>query len=53
MITACLTDKEVTILFRLIEELKAEGKIILYVSHDGRDFQVFGRHCRFEGRTAR
>lgn len=31
--TACLTDKEISILFRLIEELKNEGKIILYVSH--------------------
>ena len=31
--TACLTDTEVTILFRLIKRLKEEGKIILYVSH--------------------
>ena len=37
--TACLTDTEVTILFRLIMRLKAEGKIILYVSHPtGGDF---------------
>jgi len=31
--TACLTDTEVTILFRLIGQLKERGKIILYVSH--------------------
>jgi L-arabinose transport system ATP-binding protein len=31
--TACLTDTEVTILFRLIKQLKEKGKIILYVSH--------------------
>ncbi|SHI04580.1 L-arabinose transport system ATP-binding protein, partial [Sporobacter termitidis DSM 10068] len=31
--TACLTDTEVTILFRLIRQLKEQGKIILYVSH--------------------
>ncbi len=31
--TAPLTDKEIDILFKLIEQLKAEGKIILYVSH--------------------
>lgn len=31
--TAALSDAEIDILFRLIEELKAEGKVILYVSH--------------------
>ena len=31
--TACLTDTEVTILFRLIGQLKERGKVILYVSH--------------------
>jgi len=31
--TACLTDREVTILFKLIEQLKADGKVVLYVSH--------------------
>jgi ABC-type sugar transport system ATPase subunit len=31
--TAPLTDAEITILFKLIEQLKAEGKIVLYVSH--------------------
>lgn len=31
--TACLTDTEVTILFRLIGQLKERGKMILYVSH--------------------
>ncbi|MCF0120018.1 MAG: sugar ABC transporter ATP-binding protein, partial [Oscillospiraceae bacterium] len=31
--TACLTDTEVNILFKLIDQLKEEGKIILYVSH--------------------
>jgi len=31
--TASLADAEVTILFKLIEQLKEEGKIILYVSH--------------------
>ena len=31
--TACLTDTEVNILFKLIGQLKEEGKIILYVSH--------------------
>lgn len=31
--TAPLTDKEITILFKLIQGLKARGKIILYVSH--------------------
>ena len=31
--TASLTDKEVTILFDLINRLKEQGKIILYVSH--------------------
>ena len=31
--TASLTDAEVSILFRLIGELKAAGKVILYVSH--------------------
>ena len=31
--TAPLTDKEITILFRLIRQLKERGKVILYVSH--------------------
>jgi len=31
--TACLTDTEVTILFKLIKQLQATGKVILYVSH--------------------
>jgi L-arabinose transport system ATP-binding protein len=31
--TAPLTDKEITILFKLIQQLKEEGKIVLYVSH--------------------
>lgn len=31
--TACLTDTEVDILFKLIQKLKEEGKIVLYVSH--------------------
>lgn len=31
--TACLTDSEVTILFKLIKKLREEGKIVLYVSH--------------------
>ena len=31
--TAPLTDKEITILFGLIQKLKERGKIILYVSH--------------------
>ena len=31
--TAPLTDKEIDILFHLIEQLKQEGKIIIYVSH--------------------
>jgi L-arabinose transport system ATP-binding protein len=31
--TACLTDREVTVLFKLIEQLKADGKAVLYVSH--------------------
>ena len=31
--TAPLTDTEIEILFKLIEKLKKEGKIILYVSH--------------------
>jgi ABC-type sugar transport system ATPase subunit len=31
--TASLTDAEITILFELIEQLKQEGKIILYVTH--------------------
>lgn len=31
--TAPLTDKEISILFRLIGKLKEQGKIILYVSH--------------------
>ena len=31
--TAPLTDKEIEILFKLIEKLKQEGKIVLYVSH--------------------
>ena len=31
--TAPLTDKEITVLFKLIKELKERGKIILYVSH--------------------
>jgi len=31
--TAPLTDSEITVLFRLIEQLKEAGKIILYVSH--------------------
>ena len=31
--TACLTDTEVVILFRLIQQMKQEGKIIIYVSH--------------------
>ena len=31
--TAPLTDAEITILFKLISQLKQEGKIIIYVSH--------------------
>ncbi len=31
--TASLSDKEIDILFRIIEKLKAEGKLIFYVSH--------------------
>jgi ABC-type sugar transport system ATPase subunit len=31
--TAPLTDKEIDILFKLINQLKEEGKIVLYVSH--------------------
>lgn len=31
--TASLTDSEINILFELIEELKNQGKIIIYVSH--------------------
>ena len=31
--TASLTDSEINILFDLIQELKEEGKVILYVSH--------------------
>jgi ABC-type sugar transport system ATPase subunit len=31
--TAPLTDKEITILFKLINQLKEDGKIVLYVSH--------------------
>ena len=31
--TAPLTDRETDILFNIIEELKAEGKILIYVSH--------------------
>jgi ABC-type sugar transport system ATPase subunit len=31
--TASLTDAEISILFRLIKQLKDEGKIVLYVSH--------------------
>ena len=31
--TAPLTDKEIDILFKLIRQLKEEGKIVLYVSH--------------------
>ena len=31
--TAPLTDKEITVLFKLIRELKERGKIIIYVSH--------------------
>ena len=31
--TASLSDSEIDILFNIIEKLKAEGKIILYVSH--------------------
>lgn len=31
--TSSLTDSEITTLFRLIEKLKSQGKIIIYVSH--------------------
>ena len=31
--TAALSDKEITILFSIIEKLKQEGKVIFYVSH--------------------
>ena len=31
--TASLSDSEITILFRIIRELQAEGKVIFYVSH--------------------
>ncbi len=31
--TAALSDKEITILFSIIEKLKKEGKVIFYVSH--------------------
>ena len=39
--TAPLTDTEIDILFKLIEELKASGKIVLYVSHRMKEiFQI-------------
>ena len=39
--TAPLTDTEIDILFKLIEKLKASGKIILYVSHRMKEiFQI-------------
>ncbi len=31
--TAPLTESEITILFKLIEQLKTEGKIVIYISH--------------------
>ena len=31
--TAPLTDSEITVLFKLIDQLKKEGKVVLYVSH--------------------
>ena len=31
--TACLTESEVKILFRLIQQMKQDGKIVIYVSH--------------------
>ncbi len=34
--TASLSDSEITILFRIIRELQAEGKVIFYVSHRAR-----------------
>ena len=39
--TAPLTDTEIDILFRLIEELKQSGKIVMYVSHRMKEiFQI-------------
>ena len=39
--TAPLTDKEIDILFNLIQQLKEQGKIILYVSHRMKEiFQI-------------
>ena len=39
--TAPLTDTEIDILFKLIEELKASGKIVMYVSHRMKEiFQI-------------
>ena len=39
--TAPLTDTEIDILFKLIEKLKASGKIVLYVSHRMKEiFQI-------------
>jgi len=39
--TAPLTDTEIDILFKLIEELKANGKIVMYVSHRMKEiFQI-------------
>ena len=39
--TASLSDAEITILFRIIEKLKAEGIVILYVSHRMKEiFQI-------------
>lgn len=37
--TASLSDAEIDVLFQIIEKLKAEGKIILYVSHRMNEIQ--------------
>ncbi|MDR0905554.1 MAG: sugar ABC transporter ATP-binding protein [Oscillospiraceae bacterium] len=39
--TAPLTDAEISVLFRLIQQLKEEGKVVIYVSHRlGEIFQI-------------
>jgi inositol transport system ATP-binding protein len=48
--TSAITQKEVEVLFRKINELKQRGTSIIYISHNGRDLQDRRRDHRFQRR---
>lgn len=52
--TASLSDSEIDSLFRIIRKLKAEGKVIIYVSHRMAEIrQIADRVAHLQGRPVR